>query len=308
VSAGGRILITGASGFIGRSLARELAAGGHEIIALTRNPDTSRGRLPVGVSLAAWDGRTAAGWGGLADGARAIVNLAGDNLAEGRWTKAKKARILASRVEAGSAVVEAVRAARTKPRVLVQASAVGFYGSAGDEELDEDSPAGAGFLAGVVRVWEDSTRAVEALGVRRAVIRSGLVLGAGGGVWPRLALPFRFFAGGPLGRGRQAFSWISLEDEARAIRYVVENEELAGAFNLTAPGPLRQGEFCRVIGRALRRPCWLPIPAPLLKMIFGEKARETLLAGQRVLPRRLLAAGFVFRHPDAASAVAALLR
>lgn len=308
MNAGERILITGASGFIGRALVRELAANGHEIVALTRNPETSRDRLPVGISLAAWDGRTAAGWGGLADGARAIVNLAGDNLAEGRWTKAKKARILASRVEAGSAVVEAVRAARIKPRVLIQASALGFYGPAGDEELDEDSPAGAGFLAGVARTWEDSTKAAEALGVRRAVIRSGLVLGAGGGVWPRLVPPFRFFAGGPLGGGRQAFSWISLEDEVRAIRYIVENEDLAGAFNLTAPGPLRQREFCRVIGRALRRPCWLPVPAPLLRLLFGEKARETLLTGQRVLPRRLLAAGFVFRHPDAASAVAAILR
>jgi uncharacterized protein (TIGR01777 family) len=308
VSADSRIIVTGGSGFIGRALVAELAAGGYEVVALTRDPEAVRARLPRGVIPAKWDGRTAADWGGLANGARAIVNLAGDNLAEGRWTKAKKARIRTSRVDAGTAVVEAFRAAATKPLVLVQASAVGFYGPAGDEELDESSPSGAGFLAGVVREWEDSTKAVEPFGVRRAVIRSGLVLGKGGGVWTRLVLPFRFFVGGPLGRGRQAFSWISLEDEVRAIRHLIEREDLSGAFNLTAPGPLRQKEFCRVLGRALRRPCWFPVPAWLLRLLFGEKAKETLLSGQRVVPRRLMASGFLFLHPDAASAVAAILR
>lgn len=303
-----RIIVTGASGFIGRALVRDLAANGYEVVALTRDPEKALARLPRAVTLAEWNGRTAAGWGGLADGARAIVNLAGDNLAEGRWTNAKKARILASRVDAGSAVAEAVRAAVTKPQVLVQASAIGFYGPAGDEDLDEGSPSGAGFLAGVVREWEDSTKAVESLGVRRAVIRSGLVLGKEGGAWPRLVLPFRFFVGGPLGRGRQALSWISLEDEVRAIRHLIEHDGLSGAFNLTAPGPLRQKEFCRVLGRALRRPCWLPVPALLLRLLFGEKAKETVLAGQRVVPRRLMASGFSFLHPDADSAVAAVLR
>lgn len=303
-----RIIVTGASGFIGRALVRDLAANGYEVVALTRDPEKALARLPRAVTWAKWNGRTAAGWGGLADGARAIVNLAGDNLAEGRWTKAKKARILASRVDAGSAVAEAVRAAMTKPQVLVQASAIGFYGPAGDEDLDEGSPSGAGFLAGVVREWEDSTKAVESLGVRRAVIRSGLVLGKEGGAWPRLVLPFRFFVGGPLGRGRQALSWISLEDEVRAIRHLIEHDGLSGAFNLTAPGPLRQKEFCRVLGRALRRPCWLPVPALLLRLLFGEKAKETVLAGQRVVPRRLMASGFSFLHPDADSAVAAVLR
>jgi uncharacterized protein (TIGR01777 family) len=303
-----RILITGASGFIGRALARDLAASGYDVVALTRNPAASRRLFPGSVVTAGWDGRTAAGWGDLADGAVAVINLAGDNLAEGRWTRAKKERILRSRTDAGAAVVEAVRAAGTKPEVLLQASAIGAYGGRGDEELDESSSSGTGFLADVVRRWEDSTKEVESWGVRRAIVRSGLVLGKGGGVWPRLVLPFRFFAGGPLGNGRQGFSWISLEDEVRAVRFLIESDELAGTFNLTAPQPLRQREFCRVVGKAMRRPCWLPVPAVVLKVLFGEKARETLLAGQRVVPRRLLAAGFEFRYPDAATAVKAILR
>jgi hypothetical protein len=303
-----RVLITGASGFIGRALVRELTENGYEVLVITRNAAENRGSFPKGAAAVEWDGRTAAGWGGHVDGAFAVVNLAGDNLAEGRWTRSKKKRILASRTLAGAALVDAVRQARTKPRAVVQASAVGFYGSTGESEIDEASPAGAGFLADVVEQWERSTRDVETMGVRRVVIRSGLVLGRSGGVWPRLTAPFRFFAGGPLGNGRQWFSWITLEDEVRAIRFLLENESLAGAFDLTAPRPLRQGELCGLIGRALRRPCWIPVPAFLLKLLFGEKARETLLVSQRVVPRRLLAAGFAFRHPDAATAVAAILK
>ena len=303
-----RVLITGASGFIGRALIRELMEHGYEVVAVTRNAAENQGRFPEGVQAVEWDGRTAAGWGGHVDGAFAVVNLAGDNLAQGRWTRSKKGRILASRTLAGVAIVDAVRQARTKPRVVVQASAVGYYGATGDAEVDEASPSGTGFLAGVVGQWERSTRDIEALGVRRVVIRSGLVLGRSGGVWPKLTAPFRFFAGGPLGNGRQWFSWVTLEDEVRAIRFLLEHESLAGAFDLTAPGPLRQGELCGLIGRALRRPCWIPAPAFLLKLLFGEKARETLLVSQRVFPRRLVAAGFEFRHPDAATAVAALLK
>jgi hypothetical protein len=302
-----RILIIGASGFIGRALVRNLAGSGYDVVALTRTPVASRGLFPDRVVTVGWDGRTAAGWGDLADGAFAIVNLAGDNLAEGRWTRAKKERILRSRTDAGAAVAEAVRAASKKPGVLIQASAIGAYGRRENEELDEGSSAGTDFLADVVKRWEDSTKDVESFGVRRAVVRSGLVLGKEGGAWPRLVLPFRFFAGGPLGSGRQWFSWISIEDEVRAVRFLIERDELAGTFNLTAPGSLRQKEFCRVIGKAMKRPCWLPVPAVVLKVLFGEKADATLLSGQRVLPRRLLAAGFEFRHPDAVTAVTAAL-
>jgi uncharacterized protein (TIGR01777 family) len=303
-----RILITGATGFIGRALVGELTAKGYEVIALTRDPRKSESLFGARVRSAAWDGRTAEGWGPQADGALAIVNLAGDSLAEGRWTEAKKARILASRLESGAAVVEAIRAARTKPKVLVQASAVGFYGPRGDEPLDESSSPGDGFLAAVVRAWEDSTREAGDLGVRRVVARSGLVLGRDGGVLPRLVMPFRLFAGGPLGSGRQWSSWIHLSDEVRAIRFLVEREDLSGVFNLTAPHPLREKELCRAIGEVLRRPCWLPVPAFVLSLLFGEKARETLLGGQCVLPQGLDSAGFEFAYPFARQALEDLLR
>lgn len=303
-----RVLVAGATGFIGRALVRELTENGYRVVALSRNAGASRGRFPDGVEVVPWDGRTAAGWARHADGSLAVVNLAGDSLAKGRWTRAKKERILDSRTLPGAALLEAVRQARKRPLVFVQSSAVGFYGNSGDAEVDESSPPGAGFLAGVVRAWEASTREVEDLGVRRVIIRSGLVLGRGGGVWPSLVRPFQFYAGGPLGSGRQWLSWISLEDEVRAVRFLIEHDGLAGAFNVAAPRPLREGDICRLIGKSLRRPCWMPVPALLLRLLFGEKAGETLLVSQRVVPRRLAAAGFEFRRPDAAAAVAALVK
>jgi len=303
-----RVVIAGASGFIGRALARELMADGVEIVALTRDPEANRHRLPNGVLFVAWDGRTAGEWVRYVDGALAVVNLTGDSLAKGRWTKAKKRRILDSRTAPGAALVEAIRRAQAKPHVFVQGSAIGFYGSPGEREVDETARAGEGVLAEVVRRWEGSTRDVESLGVRRVVVRSGLVLGRGGGVWPSLVRPFRFFVGGPLGSGRQWFSWIHLEDEVRAIRFLIGREDLSGVFNLTAPRPLRQRELCRKIGTAMRRPCWVPVPAMVLRVLFGEKAGQTLLVSQRAVPRRLGAGGFEFRYPDASAAIAALVR
>lgn len=301
-----RIVVAGATGFIGRALVRELASGPYDIVALVRRDPAPP--LPAGVARALWDGVTAGEWTRHLNGALAVINVTGDNLARGRWTKAKKDRILTSRTRPAAALIEAALQAAPKPRAFVQASAVGYYGSPGETEVDESSPAGEGFLACVVREWEASTGPFEAPGLRRVVVRSGLVLGRGGGVWPSLARPFRFFAGGPIGNGRQWFSWIALEDEVRAIRFLVEREDLAGAFNLTAPRPLRQRDLCRTIGRAMRRPCWLPVPAFALRLLFGEKADETLLVSQRVYPRRLAGAGFEFRCPEAAAAVAALVR
>ena len=268
---------------------------------LSRDPSRARG-LPPGVRAEKWDGRTAQGWGSLADGAYAIVNLAGENLAEGRWTAARKERIRQSRLNAGQAVVEAVGAAERKPAVVVQASGIGYYGPRGDEEVTEDFRPGSDFLGRLAVEWEASTAPVEALGVRRVVIRTGVVLSLEGGALPRLLLPFRFFVGGPLGSGRQWVPWIHIVDEVRAIRFLLEQDEARGPYNLTAPHPVTNRELARALGRALRRPAWLPVPAPALRLALGEMS-TVLLTGQRAVPKRLLEAGFVFQFPDLEAAL-----
>jgi uncharacterized protein (TIGR01777 family) len=304
----GTVIISGGTGFIGRSLTASLAQAGYEVAVLTRNPDKASA-LFGGLSKAVgWDGRSSAGWLELASGARAIINLAGENIGVGRWTPKRKQAIVRSRLDAGQAVVEAVRKAPVKPKVLIQASAVGYYGSRADEELEESAPAGRGFLAGLVQEWEDSTAEAEILGVRRVVIRSGLVLDASGGVLPRFLRPFRAFAGGPLGSGRQWLSWIHRRDEIEAIRFLLERNDLAGVFNLAAPQPLTMKEFVRTLGRVMRRPAVFRVPGVLLRLFFGEMAKETLLAGQRVMPRALLKAGFDFCYPELESALRAILR
>ncbi len=296
-----RIIITGGTGLIGRALAAELAAAGYEVVVLSRDPLRARG-LPPGVRAGKWDGRTAQGWGSRADGAYAIVNLAGENLAGGRWTAARKERIRQSRLNAGQAVVEAVRAAERKPAVVVQASGIGYYGPRGDEEVTEEAPPGSDFLGRLAVEWEASTAPVEVLGVRRVVIRTGVVLSAEGGALPRLALPFRFFLGGPLGSGRQWTPWIHIADEVGAIRFLVEQEGARGPYNLAAPHPVTNRELARALGRVLHRPAWLPVPAPALQLALGEMS-AVLLTGQRAVPKRLLEAGFVFRFPEVEAAL-----
>jgi len=216
-----------------------------------------------------WDGRTTAGWADRLDGADAVVNLAGETIGGihvgqiffQRWSEAKKRRILDSRVNAGRAIVEAIRAARKKPGVLLQMSAVGVYGPRADEQLDENAPAGKDFLARVCVEWERSTEAVEAMGVRRLVVRTGLVLSLQGGLFPVILLPFRLFVGGPLGSGRQGFSWIHAEDHRRALRFLVENPQARGVYNVTAPEPVSNAE----LGRRFRAPCIVRTGFPPLR-------------------------------------------
>ncbi len=303
-----RTIITGGTGLIGRALAARLVADGYEVTMLSRNP-ARQTRLPFGVQVEHWDGKTAQGWGGLADGADAIINLAGESIAAGRWTAEQKRRLVESRVNAGRAVVEAIKlaAANAKPGVLIQSSAVGYYGPHGDEELAEDAPAGSDFLARQVAVpWEESTAAVEALGVRRVLVRTGVVLSAEGGALPRMLLPFRFFIGGPLGNGRQWFPWIHLADEVAAIHFLIKNRQASGAFNLTAPNPLTNAAFGRVLGKVMGRPAFMPTPGFALRLLFGEMS-TVLLDGQRAIPRRLLEAGFQFKFTDAEPALRDIL-
>lgn len=291
-----RIVISGGTGFIGRALARILLGGGYEVVILSRNPSRAGASLGVGAALARYDPHDAGSWAEHADGAFGIVNLAGAGIASGRWTAAVKRRILESRLEAGRVVGEAVDRASAKPSVLVQASAVGYYGDRGEEELGESSGPGSGFLAGVARRWEESTLGVERLGVRRVVIRSAVVLGRGGGFLGRMVPVFRRYVGGPAGSGRQWISWIHIADEVRAIRFLLEHGDLSGPFNLAAPAPVRNGEFARELGRALHRPSRVRTPGFLLRLALGEMAEELILSGQRALPRRLIEAGFRFSY------------
>jgi hypothetical protein len=296
-----RVIITGGTGLIGRALANHLAKGGHEVVVLSRNPNKTSG-LPAGARVVQWDARSADGWGQLADGAGAIVNLAGASIAgEGllpsRWTSQRKRAIVESRLNAGRAVVEAIRAATVKPDVLIQSSAVGYYGTSNEATFTEDSPAGNDFLADTCKQWEASTAAVESLGVRRPVIRTGVVLTTKGGVLPSLSLPYKLFAGGPVGSGRQPLPWIHIDDEVDAIRYLIETPTARGPFNLTTPNPVTNAEFGRVLGKVLGRPHYLPAPGFAFKLAFGETAM-LVLEGQRVLPKKLLEAGYSFRFTE----------
>ncbi len=300
-----RVLITGGSGLVGRALTVSLAGDSHEVIVLSRNPQRVGG-LPPGARVEGWDGRTDKGWDRLADGADAIVNLAGENIGAGRWTTLRKQAIRDSRLNAGHAVVEAIQNAAHKPRVVVQASAVGYYGPHGDAEITESAPNGSDFLARTCRDWESSTAPVEAMGVRRVIIRTGVVLSQDEGALPRMVLPFRLGVGGRLGSGRQWLPWIHLADEVAAIRFLIENKTASGPFNLAAPHPVRNGELSHLLGQVLRRPSVLPTPAFLLRLLFGEMA-TVILDGQKAMPQRLLQFGFTFRFPQAEAALRDLL-
>ena len=302
-----KVLITGATGFIGRTLCRDLCRD-YELIALSR--DVRRASSVIGdyAKILEWDGRTTGTWIKEADGAYAIINLAGESISQGRWRQSKKAGILHSRLDAIRAIIAAIKQVKERPVVVIQASAVGYYGSTGSEELNENSPTGKGFLAEVCQKEELCAEPVSELGVRLVIIRTGIVLGENGGALPQLAKPFKYFLGGCPGSGKQWFSWISLEDEVAAIRFLMEKEKLQGVFNLTSPNPVTMKEFYNKLGRALKKPSWLPVPAFVIRKIFGEMADEMILSGQRVIPEKLLDAGFEFKYDKVENALDAMYR
>lgn len=302
-----RAIVTGGTGLIGRALCRELVDHGHEVIVLSRNPDKKEEGLPSQVETVGWDAQSARGWGDRVSETDAIVNLAGAGLADGRWTDERKRSILESRVKAGQAVLEAVSAAATRPKVVIQSSAVGYYGPRGDEVLNEDAAPGSDYLARVCFDWEASTAPVVRMGVRRPVIRTGIVLTTEGGAFPKILLPFKLFAGGPMGNGSQYWPWIHINDEVRAIRFLMENETASGPFNLTAPNPLTNKEFASVVGQAMGRPSLMPAPAFALKLALGEMS-TVLLDGQRAVPSRLQEFGFEFDFATLDAALKDLLK
>jgi uncharacterized protein (TIGR01777 family) len=297
------VIISGATGFIGTILVKKLVARNYHVVVLSRNPGKAAAFNSSQVKVVAWDGRSANGWGHYVDGAYGIINLAGENIAAGRWTPARKTAILQSRLAAGRAIVEAVTLSARKPRVVIQASGIGYYGNRGDTVLDETSSSGTGFLSDVAIQWEKSTEPVEALGVRRAIIRTGIVLGRGGGFLSRVLLPFKLFMGGCMGSGRQWLSWVHMEDEVSAICFLLEQDAAQGAFNLSSPQPLNAKDFFAEVGRALGRPSWLPVPGFVMHLALGEMADELILSGQRALPARLLQAGYAFHYPLARGAL-----
>jgi len=286
-----RILVSGSSGLVGAAVVRHFAAPTDEVIRVVRREPKP------GVSEVRWDPEAGTMAAGGLEGLDAVVHLAGENVAAGRWTPAKKDRIRKSRVEGTRLLARTLAGLKRPPKVLASASAVGFYGNRGDEELDEGSPPGSGFLAGVCREWEAATEPAAQAGIRVVLARLGVVLAREGGALARMLPLFRFGLGGRLGSGRQFMSWITLEDAVGAIRFLLENDSLCGPVNLVSPHPATNREFTAALGRALRRPTFLPAPAFALRIALGEMADEMLLASARVLPRGLLASGYSFSHP-----------
>ena len=299
-----KVAITGGSGLIGTALTASLQADGHQVIRLVR-------RSPRSADEVRWDPRAADAGDPALDGIDACVHLAGAGLGEHRWTARYKAEIRASRVLATRALATALAAAKPTPSVLITASAIGWYGDTGGQEVTEDAPAGKGFLSRVVHDWETATAPAAEAGIRVAHTRSGLVLAANGGVLPRLATPAKFGALPRFGNGSQVMSWISLTDEQRAIRFLLDADGAdgrSGPYNLTAPNPVTNAELTAALRHALGKPDfrWLRVPEAVLRLALGEMSSE-LLTSARVLPRRLLAAGFEFKYPTIEAALAAEL-
>ena len=299
------VVVAGGTGFIGRPLVGALLARGDTVAVLTRSaaPD-----LPQGARAVRWNAAPGGdgGWRSAIAGADAVVNLAGESIAAGRWSPARKGRIMASRVHATRAIVEAMGADATRPRALISASAVGFYGPRGDEAVTEADGPGHDFLAKVCVAWEAEARRAEAHGARVVLARLGLVLAGDGGALPRMALPFRLMAGGPLGAGTQWVPWIHRDDAIALLLLLLRSGAAQGPVNAVGPAPVRGRDFACELGRALGRPSWLPAPAPLLRLALGEAADALLLAGQRALPRQAEALGYRFRYGAAAAALTAI--
>jgi uncharacterized protein len=295
-----RIVIAGGTGFLGRALGPALTRDGHEIVLLTRGAGDGRRAVR-------WNPNGQSGeWARALDGAAAVINLAGDSIAEGRWTATKKQRILDSRVLATRSLVTAIIDAASPPPTFVSGSAVGYYGPRGDEIVTEDQAAGSDFLAGVCARWEEEATRAESR-ARVARIRTGLVLSKDGGALPPLLMPFRFGLGGPLGSGRQYWPWIHLKDWVDLVRFVIATPAASGAINATGPNPVTNAEFTKVLGRAMHRPAFMPAPGFALRLALGEMADALVLSGQRAVPAKAERLGFVFTYPRVDQALPAVL-
>ncbi len=298
-----KIAITGASGFIGSLLADHLWNQRHHLLLLSRNPP--RETDVTKQEWVAWNPSTKGGWEQALDGVDGIFNLAGEPIAAKRWTDAQKETIKSSRVQSTRALVNAIAIAKDKPKFLINASAVGYYGARGDETITEDTGPGNDYLSRVCVAWEEEARKAEAYGVRVVLVRTGIVLDKGKGALAKMVPPFKFFAGGPLGSGNQWMPWIHIEDEIGLLLFLLGNQNARGSFNATAPNPVTMAEFGKTLGNVLNRPSWATVPAGVLTLLVGEMA-EMLLNGQRAVPQAALKLGYEFKYPTLLPALQSL--
>ena len=280
------VLLSGSSGLIGSELKKNLENDGHQVTPLSRDFDN-----PINF-----------------EGFDAVIHLAGENIAQGRWTKAKKSEIRNSRINGTKKLSDQLAASPHKPSIFISSSATGFYGDRSDSILDEESSQGAGFLPEVCVLWEKATKSAEQAEIRTVHIRTGVVLTKKGGALKKMLPPFLLGGGGILGNGKQYMSWISLEDEINAILFILNNPEISGAVNLTAPNPVDNKEFTKILGKTIKKPTVLPLPGFAARLLFGEMAEAILLTGNRVLPNKLLNAGFEFTHPTLDGALESILK
>ncbi|MGK7923675.1 MAG: TIGR01777 family oxidoreductase [Spirulina sp.] len=304
-----KIAITGATGFVGSRLVEKLNEKKENILVLTRNEERAKRMFPASVfpqlEIVAYTPKESGDWQEKIAGCDAVVNLAGESLAEGRWTSDRKQEIVESRQIGTRKIVEAIAKANPKPQVLINASAIGYYGTSETEEFDENSPPGKDFLAEVCKKWEAEAEKVKASGVRLVVLRSGIVL-ANGGAIAKMLPPFKLFLGGPIGSGKQWFSWIHREDIVNLILAAIARSEISGVYNATAPNPVRMAEFCQTLGDVLNRPSWLPVPSFAIEVLLGDAA-IVVLEGQQVLPKAVETLEFTYQYPTIKGALQEIL-
>lgn len=302
-----RIVVAGATGFIGRPLCRFLVEEGHQVTALSRAPEKACAHLPPTVAIVGWDGATRGPWERSLEGAGALINLSGEPIAEGRWTAARKQTLRESRIGTTRLLVQTLSRLSSKPRTLINASAIGYYGPRDSTPVTEETPPGSDFLAHLCVDWEQEVMQAEALGLRVVRLRIGMVLGNDGGALPRMLLPFRFFLGGPVLPGHQWVSWIHRQDLIGLVHWTLAHPTFSGPVNAVAPGAVTMREFCRTLGRVLGRPSWLPVPELALRLALGELA-TLLTTGQRVEPAIALRGGFVFQYASLEPALKGIFR
>jgi len=295
------VLIFGGTGFVGRNLTKELLENGYQVYIATRNPQKTANRSGNEIQVLEWDNLSPISSIKKLEQIDVVINLAGESIGNRRWTNSVKEEIIASRIRTTDAIVTAINNGTIQPRVLINASAVGYYGPREDEEITEFEEVGQDFLAQVCRDWENEAYKVQSNFTRVVTIRIGVVLGKEGAL-NRMAMPFKFYIGGPLGKGNQWLSWIHIQDLSSMVRFIIEHQELTGPINAVTPNPVRMRDFSKILGKVLNRPSWLPVPEILLKIALGQMA-EMLLHGQRAVPMKILNANFEYRFSNLKAAL-----